>query len=121
MAITPSSFITVLHGVLQAKPVTPLIFIEHEPQIAERHERRNEIEPSTSAFAVSSASSTVVVSGISSVTLSRCGTVSTASSNRKTSNVTFAILVRPYLRCIYADLGFARIIQAWRLAGLTPG
>jgi hypothetical protein len=37
----------VLTGVLHARPVVPLMFIEHEPQIAERHERRNEIEPST--------------------------------------------------------------------------
>src|SRR5882724_5912266 len=49
--MTPSLFITFLHGVLQAKPVTPLMFIEHEPQIAERHERRKLIEPSTSAKA----------------------------------------------------------------------
>jgi hypothetical protein len=41
---------TVLIGVLQARPVTPLMFMEHEPQIAERHERRNEIDPSTSAW-----------------------------------------------------------------------
>ena len=50
-------------GVLHARPVVPLMFIEHEPQIAERHERRNEIEPSISAFAFSSASSTVMVVG----------------------------------------------------------
>ena len=31
---------TVSTGVLQASPVVPLMFIAHEPQIAERHERR---------------------------------------------------------------------------------
>ena len=31
-------------GVLHARPVVPLMFIEHEPQIAERHERRNVID-----------------------------------------------------------------------------
>ena len=57
-----SSRNTVEIGVLHASPVTPLMFIEQEPQIAERHERRNEIVPSTSAFAYSSASSTVAFS-----------------------------------------------------------
>src|SRR5580692_4385742 len=79
------SSMTVLHGVLQASPVTPPMFIEHEPQIAERHERRKLIEPSTSALAVSSASSTVIVSGTSTTTESRWGTTSTASSKRKIS------------------------------------
>src|SRR6201996_7111873 len=35
---------TVSTGVLHARPVVPLMFIEHEPQMAERHERRNETE-----------------------------------------------------------------------------
>src|SRR5579872_1502784 len=101
---TLSWFMTALHGVLHASPVTPLMFIEHDPQIAERHERRNEIEPSTSALAVSSASRTVVVAGISTVTRSRCGTVSTASSKRKISSVIFAILlIRSHLRVELGD------------------
>ncbi len=61
--IEPSALMTSLQLVLQASPVMPLMFIEHEPQIAERHERRKLIDPSISAFAVSSASSTVVVLG----------------------------------------------------------
>src|SRR5450432_2029571 len=56
---------TLVTGVLQARPVVPLMFIEHDPQIAERHERRNVIEPSFSALTFSRASSTVIVGGIS--------------------------------------------------------
>jgi hypothetical protein len=73
---------TVSTGVLQASPVVPLMFIAHEPQIADRHERRNEIEPSFSAFAHSSASRTVWFVGMSTSTRSRCGTPSLASSYR---------------------------------------
>src|SRR6185312_10140157 len=89
--ITPSSFMTVLHGVLHARPVVPLIFMEHDPQIAERHERRKLMDPSTSALAYSSASRTVVVSGMSTSTTSRCGTSSTASSKRKRSSLILAM------------------------------
>ena len=67
---------TLCTGVRQARPVVPLMFIAHEPQIAERHERRNVIEPSFSALTFSSASSTVIVGGISHSTRSRCGTSS---------------------------------------------
>jgi hypothetical protein len=64
--------------VLHARPVVPLMFIEHEPQMAERHERRNVIDPSFSALTLSSASSTVCVIGMSHWTWSRCGSSSVA-------------------------------------------
>ena len=76
-------------GVLHASPVTPLMFIEHEPQIADRHERRNEIEPSTSAFAYSSASSTVDVSVEVDVDALAVRFVVVAGSKRKRSSVIF--------------------------------
>src|ERR1700679_1234599 len=45
----PSDLSTERSGVLHARPTLPLMFIEHDPQIAERQERRKLIEPSTSA------------------------------------------------------------------------
>src|SRR5690242_21062824 len=113
---------TVLHGVLHARPVTPLMFIEHEPQIAERQERRKLMLPSTCALASSSASRTVVVSGMSTVTTSRWGTVSTASSKRKMSSLIFAMcLVRSHLGLPLGDSDFARVVEARVLALFAPG
>src|SRR3981081_1114588 len=95
IAIDRSDLSTVRTGVLHARPVVPLMFIEHEPQIAERHERRNVIEPSISALACSSASRTVAVSGRSVIsTRSGCGTSSVAWSKRKMSRV-YAMSVAP--------------------------
>ncbi len=46
-------------AVVQARPFLPFMFIEHEPQIPSRHERRKVSEGSASLFILISASSTI--------------------------------------------------------------
>ena len=46
-------------AVVQARQLTPLMFMAHEPQMPSRHERRNVSEESTVALIRISASSTI--------------------------------------------------------------
>src|ERR1700681_4608223 len=112
IAIERSDLSTVRTGVLHARPVVPLMFIEHELQIAELHERRNVMVPWISAFACSSASSTVAVSGSSVIsTRSRCGTSSVAWSKRKMSRVYAMRLVAPDRGLPLGEDDLARVVR----------
>ena len=46
-------------AVVQARPFLPSMFIEHEPQMPSRHERRKVSDESCSVFILISASSTI--------------------------------------------------------------